>query len=145
MSKKLVIKTVIRTLIYQTLIIWTSFSVGFLMNPEYWGNRAPIVHQSMRHIFWPIEYNEQVEDFCMKIGRSRVFFETSTNYPGFTNLEIVEDKMSSDEWYKAKYQFTTKEGELIMVDDYATKVNWKPWELDYPLPNEKPVSSPNDL
>ena len=140
MSKKLIAKTVARTLVYQLLIIWTSFSIGFLMNPEYWGNRAPVVNRSIKHIFWPIEYNSQVEDFCIKIGRSRIFFETSTEYPGFTDLKILEDGMNSDEWYFAKYEFKDNQGNLIRVNDFSSKVNWKPWELDYPPPNQKPVS-----
>jgi len=140
MSKKLIAKTVTRTLVYQLLIIGTSFSIGFLINPEYWGNRAPIVNRSIKHIFWPIEYNSQVEDFCIKIGRSRIFFETSTEYPGFTDLKILEDGMSSDEWYFAKYEFKDNQGNLIRINDFNSKVNWKPWELDYPPPNQKPVS-----
>ena len=60
MSKKLVAKTVARTLVYQLLIIWTSFTIGFLMNPEYWGNRAPIIQRSVDHIFDPIVYDDKV-------------------------------------------------------------------------------------
>jgi hypothetical protein len=145
MSKKLVAKTVIRTLVYQFLLLWTGFSVGFMLNPEYWGNRAPIVQRSMSHIFWPKEYDKNVEEFCMNIARSRIFFETSTDCPGFTDLKIIEDRMESDEWYSAKYEYRNAEGELVKVDNYTTKVNWKPWELDYPQPNQKISDSMEDF
>lgn len=142
MSKKLVIKTVARTLVYQLLLLWAGFSIGFMLNPEYWGNRAPIVHRSMRNIFWPIEYNDEVEKFLLEVGRSRIFFSLDE---GCKNLKILEDKMDSDEWYAAKYEFVDPKGKLIRVDDYRSKINWKPWEFDYPSPNEKIADSMEDF
>jgi hypothetical protein len=136
-SKKLVVKTIARTLVYQFLLLCAGFSLGFMLNAEYWGNRAPIVQRSMRHIFWPKQYDKNVEEFCMNIARSRIFVETSTDCPDFTDLRIIEDKMESDEWYSATYEYRNAEGKLIQVDNYTTKVNWKPWELHYPQPDEE--------
>ena len=145
MSKRLITKTVIRTLFYQVLTLWAGFSIGFMLNPEYWGNRAPLVQRSLGHIFWPKQYDKNVEEFCMNIGRSRIFFETSTECPGFTDLKVLEDRMESDEWYSAKYEYRDESGKLIKVNNYTTKVNWKPWELDYPQPNEKIADSVEDF
>ena len=145
MTKKIVVKTVARTLVYQLLLIWSGFSVGFIINPEYWGNRAPLVERSIKHIFWPIEYNENVEDFLFSIGRSRIYFELETYEPGFYGLKILEESMASDEYYTAKYKYTNIHGDVVVVDDYRTKINWKPWELDYPLPNEKIADSYDDF
>lgn len=142
MSKKLVIKTIVRTLVYQLLLLWAGFSVGFMLNPEYWGNRAPIVHQSMRNIFWPIEYNEKVEKFLLEVGRSRIFFSLDEDCK---SLRILEDRMDSDEWYAAKYEFIDSNGQLVTVDNYRTKINWKPWEYDYPPPNQKIANSIEDF
>ena len=145
MSKKLVAKTVARTLVYQFLLLWTGFSIGFMLNPEYWGNRAPIVQRSIGHIFWPKSFDKKTEEFCISIGRSRVFFELSIECPSFTELKILQDDMMGDEWYIAKYQYKNDKGELIKVDDYTTRINWKPWELDYPEPNKKTSDSWEDF
>jgi len=136
MSKRLITITVMRTLFYQVLILWAGFSIGFMINPEYWGNRAPLVQRSIKHIFWPIEYNENVEEFLLTIGRSRIYFELEASEPGFYGLKILEEKMESDEYYFAEYKYTNIDGDVVIVDDYRTKINWKPWELDFPLPED---------
>ena len=137
MSKKLVAKTVARTLVYQLLIIWTSFTIGFLMNPEYWGNRAPIIQRSVDHIFDPIVYDDKVEKFLLKIGRTRLFFEVTENIGGTKPelFEIIKDseQIEGEEWYHCDYQYVDKEGNLDIYH-YTTRIKWKPWEFYFPNP-----------
>lgn len=140
MSKKLIAKTVIRTLAYQFLLLWSGFSIGFMLNPEYWGNRAPLVHRSIRNIFYPSEYNENVENFLLNIGRSRIFFGLPE---GASDLRIIDDAMISDEQYMAKYEYVLK-GQKILIEEYNTKINWKSWEYDYPSPDKKPIGGSNN-
>lgn len=142
MSKKLVIKTIARTLVYQALLVWAGFSVGFMMNPEYWGNRAPLVQRSIKNIFYPVEYNQEVKDFLISIGRSRIYFSLE---PGCSNLKILSDKMASDEQYIAKFEYTDPKGKRILVEDYNTKINWKSWEYDFPSPDEEIANSYEDF
>ena len=142
MSKKLVAKTVIRTIIYQILLLWTGFSIGFMINPEYWGNRAPLVQRSIKNIFYPVEYDEEVEAFLLDVGRSRIFFGLP---PGSTNLKIIDDSMISDERYSAKYSYNDPNGNIVVVDNYISRINWKPWEYDFPSPSQKPSETMEDF
>lgn len=132
MSKKLIFKTIIRTLFYQALLLWAGFSIGFMLNPEYWGNRAPLVQRSIKNIFYPLEYDQDVENFLLDIGRCRIFFGLPE---GASELRIIQDSMVSDEKYVATYEYKLKE-ERILVEEYTTKINWKPWEYDFPSPNK---------
>jgi len=138
MSKKLVAKTIARTLVYQILLLWTGFSIGFMLNPEYWGNRAPVVERSIRNIFYPIKYDERVKEFCINIGRSRLFFSLPK---GAYNFKIIKDDMVGEEQYIATYQYVL-DGETILVEDFTSKINWKPWEFDYPTPDELKAQFP---
>ena len=138
MSKKLVIQTVARTLVYQILLLWTGFSIGFMLNPEYWGNRAPVVERSIRNIFYPIKYDERVKEFCINIGRSRLFFSLPK---GAYNFKIIKDDMVGEEQYIATYQYVL-DGETILVEDFTSKINWKPWEFDYPTLDELELTFP---
>ena len=142
MSKKLVARTVTRTIIYQILLLWAGFSIGFMINPEYWGNRAPLVQRSIKNIFYPIEYDEKVEAFLLDVGRSRIFFGLPA---GSTNLKIIDDHMISDETYFAKYSYNDLNGNIIVVDNYTSKINWKPWEYDFPSPYQKPSKTMEDF
>ena len=137
MTKLLITKTVLRTILYQIVLVFIGISVGFIMNAKYWGNRAPLIQRSVEHIFYPIAYDENVKQFLFELGRSRIYFQLETSDPGFHGLQILEEQMVGEEYYAAKYKYIDINGEDIIVDDYLTHINWKPWELDYPLPDEE--------
>jgi hypothetical protein len=128
MSKKLITKTVIRTIMYQLLILFTGLSIGFISHATYWGKKAPLIHRSFNNIFYPIEYNDEVKKMIMNIGRLRIFF---TLPDGATDFKINQDDMRSDEHYIANYEYMLN-GEKIVVENYSSKINWKSWEYDYP-------------
>lgn len=140
--KNVITKTVIRTLLYQYLGLFVGISIGFMLNAEYLGNRTPLIERSFKNIFYPVEYNQKVKDFLIDVGRSRIFF--SLPY-GSTNLNIIDDKMISDEQYFAKFSYNDPNGRYILIDDYYSKINWKPWEYDFPLPDEKIADSYEDF
>jgi len=140
MSKTLITKTILRTIVYQLLLLFTGLSIGFIVHANYWGNRAPLIKQSLKNIFYPIEYDERVEKFLINIGRSRIFYSLP---PGSHDLKFIEDGMNSDEQYVANYEYTLN-NEKITVERYTTKINWKPWEYDYPSPNENSVKTWED-
>lgn len=133
MSKKIIIKTTLRTLIYQTICIFAVIVTIFLQNPVYWGLKAPIIEKSVDHIFYPIRYSPKVEEFVKKIGRTRLFFEICTLNGEIPELfEIVEGSefVNNEEWYNCEYQYVDKQG-ILDVYDYCTRIDWKPWEFDY--------------
>lgn len=133
MSKKIVIKTSVRFIIYQALFVFAVLSCIFLMNPIYWGLKAPIIEKSAKHIFSPIKYSPKVEEFVMKIGKTRLFFEVCTEHGEIPELfEIVKDSeyVQNEEWYNCEYQYVNSEG-VLDVYNYRTRVDWKPWEFDY--------------
>lgn len=140
--KNTIAKTVIRTLIYQYLGLFVGISVGFMLNAEYVGNRAPLIQRSFKNIFYPVEYNQDVENFLVDVGRSRIFFSLPE---GCKNLNIIDDRMISDERYFAIFSYDDPNGNHILVNDHTSKINWKPWEYDFPLPDEKIADSYEDF
>ena len=130
-------RVIARTIFYQLLALFIGISLGFLVRPEYWGNRAPIIQRSVRHIFFPIEYNEDIEGFIISIGRSRLFYEIVTELGNVPKLfEIVKGSewVEGEERYRCEYQYVDEKGNLD-VHKYVTRVNWKPWELYFPSPD----------
>jgi hypothetical protein len=134
MSKKLITKTVIRTIMYQILILFTGLSIGFISHANYWGNRAPIIEKSVKNIFYPMEYNENIEEFLLDIGRKRLFFENIAEHGNLPELfEIIKDSeyIEGEEWYHCEYQYVEENG-MLDIHEYRTRIKWKPWELYFP-------------
>lgn len=132
-------KTVFRTIFYQFLIIFIAVSIGFLSAPVYWGNRAPVINRSVEHIFFPIEYNDTVENFLLNIGRKRLYYETIIQHGNKLPdlFEIVKDSewIEGEERYHCEYQYVDKDGTLD-VHKYTTRIKWKPWEFYFPSPKD---------
>lgn len=135
----IVVKTIIRTLTYQFLLLFTGLSIGFIAHANYWGNRAPIIERSVKHIFYPMEYNEYVEDFLIDIGRKRLFYETLSEFDGRLPelFEIIKDSehIEGEEWYVCEYQYVGEDG--LDIHEYRTRIKWKPWELYFPSPEDE--------
>lgn len=148
MSKKIVIKTTVRMLVYQVLILFAGVSLTFIMNPVYWGNRSGVVARSYNNIFHPIKYDSKVEEFIKKMGRTRLFFEICQNEGYQPDLfEILPDseKIINEEWYMCEYQYVNRDG-ILDVYEYRTRIKWKPWELQYPdIEDIKPVNGAEEL
>jgi len=134
MSKKIIIKTTLRTVIYQFILLFIFVSCSFLINPLYWGNRAAIVSRSYRHIFDPVEFTPEVEEFIKKIGRTRLYFDIISREgrtPPLFEIVSGSEFVENEEWFMCEYQYVNKKGELD-VYEYRTRIKWKPWEFYYP-------------
>ena len=139
MSNKKHAKIIARTVFYQFLALFVGISIGFLYQPQYWGNRAPLIQRSVKHIFFPIKYTEEVEQFILKIGRSRLYYETVAEFDCLPQLfEIIKDseRIEDEERYRCEYQYVDEDGNLD-VHKYSTRVKWKPWELHFPEPDSQ--------
>jgi hypothetical protein len=136
----IVVKTVVRTLLYQFLFLFAGLSIGFIAHANYWGNRAPIIERSVQHIFFPIEYNKYVEDFIIDTGRKRLFFETiyefNNQLPELFEIVKGSEYIEGEEWYCCEYQYVDEDGNLD-VYEYRTRIKWKPWELYYPSADDE--------
>lgn len=132
-------KTVFRTIFYQFLIIFIAVSIGFLSAPAYWGNRAPVINRSVEHIFFPIEYNDTVENFLLNVGRKRLYYETIIEHdnklPDLFEIVKGSEWIEGEERYHCEYQYVDKDGTLD-VHKYVTRIKWKPWEFYFPSPKD---------
>lgn len=128
MSKKLIAKTVARTLFYQYLGLFIGISLGFIFAPNYWGSKAPVLERSIQNIFYPIEYNDNVQMFLMDIGKSRLWVELDDP----PNLTFYNSKIIAEEWFETDYSYTDKNSQII-EGHYRTRIKWKPWEYDYQI------------
>jgi hypothetical protein len=128
-------RVIARTIFYQLLALFIGVSLGFLVRPEYWGNRAPVIEQSVKNIFFPIEYNEKVEAFLIDVGRARLHYEILARFNNDIPklCEIVKDSeyIQDEERYHCEFQYLDSNGE-IQIEKFITRIKWKPWEWYYP-------------
>jgi hypothetical protein len=120
-------KTVFRTLFYQFLLLFVGLSVGFLLNAEYVGWKAPVVGNSFYNIFYPIDFEDEgVLESLYKKGQFKIY--SFNNYP--KDFKIIEQAMMGEEWYWCKYSYKDKKGNTKTNIDH-TRLRWKPWEYYY--------------
>jgi len=137
-------RVIARTIFYQFLILFVGVSIGFLIRPEYWGNRAPVIEQSVKHIFFPIEYNEKVESFLIDVGRARLRGQTLARFnnqiPKLYEIIKGSERIQDEERYHCEFQYLDSTGE-IQIEKFTTRIKWKPWEWYYPsLEDAEPES-----
>ena len=120
-------KTVCRTIFYQFFLLFVGLSVGFILNVEYIGWKAPIVGNSFYNTFFPIDFEDEgVLESLYKMGQFKIF--SFNNYP--TDFKVIEEAMMAEEWYWVKYSYTDKRGKTREAIDH-TRIRWKPWEYYY--------------
>lgn len=124
--KKIIAKTVIRTLVYQLLILSVGFSIGFVAYPQYWGQKAPVIKRSIGNIFFHPEF-EEVKNGLINVGRLRVW--AYLDFP--ENLSFSNEKMIGEEIYVCDYEYKIDEEEV--TGSYQTFIRWKSWEAHYEL------------
>ena len=67
-------KTICRTIFYQFFLLFVGLSVGFLLNVEYIGWKAPIVGNSFYNTFFPIDFEDEgVLESLYKMGQFKIF------------------------------------------------------------------------
>jgi hypothetical protein len=122
------IKVVLRSLIYPWFILFIGFSIGFICNSEWFGYKYVLVERSVRNIFFPIQYDERVEEWVKSNGRLRLW--ASLECP--KNFEIIDEFVKGEEHYWAVYKTKNSEGKEIK-DIGSVRVKWKTWEYYYKL------------
>jgi hypothetical protein len=120
-------KIVIRSIFYHWLFLFAGVAIGFICNSEYVGEKAVVIERSINNIFFPIEYNENIEAYVKWMGKNRIHSELG--YPH--DFKILEDVVKGHEYYWAIAKYTDiKTGQEIKTI-VSTKVRWKPWEYSY--------------
>jgi len=120
-------KIIIRSIFYHWLFLFVGIAIGFICNSEYVGEKAVVIRRSINHIFFPIEYNEQIENYVKWMGKNRIHSELG--YP--KDFQILEDVVKGEEYYWAIAKYTdVKTGEPIKTV-VSTKIRWRPWEYNY--------------
>ena len=120
-------KIVIRSIFYHWLCLFAGVAIGFICNSEYVGEKAVIIERSINNIFFPLEYNEDIENYVKWMGKNRIHSELG--YPH--DFQILEDVVKGDEYYCAIAKYTdVKTGKEIKTI-VSTRVRWRPWEYNY--------------
>jgi hypothetical protein len=120
-------KIVIRSIFYHWLFLFVGIAIGFICNSEYVGEKSVIIERSINNIFFPIEYNEQIEHYVKEMGKQKIW--TELNYP--VDFQILEDVVKAEEYYWAIATYTdVKTGEKVKTI-ISTKIRWRPWEYNY--------------
>lgn len=120
------LKTVCRTLFYQYLLLIIGFSTGFYFNAEWIGFKSPILCRSFNNIFFPVRFNDDVLSNIKNWGAFKLW--ALNDYP--ENFNIIEDAVSAEEWYVAKFSYTDNKG-IKHTNIDSIRIRWKPWEYYY--------------
>jgi hypothetical protein len=122
------IKVVLRSLIYPWFILFVGFSIGFICNSEWFGCKYVLVERSVRNIFFPIKYDERVEEWVKSNGRLRLW--ANLECPEY--FEVIHEFVKGEEHYWAVYKTRDSKGKEIK-DIGSVRVKWKTWEYYYKL------------
>lgn len=125
----MILITVCRTLFYQFLVLFVGISIGFICNAEWVGWKSNLVSRSVKNIFFPIRYNEEVAESIKNWGRFKIY--SFNGNP--VNFEVIEEGLLAEEWYVCKYQYRDVDNNLRERID-SVRVRWKTWESYYEDP-----------
>ena len=118
-------KCILRAMFYQFLLLFMGGSIGFICNAEWVGFKYPIVTNSIRNTFFPIDFEDQgVLQWLYGNGRLKIFGFMNHQYQ---NVEVIEEAMLAEEWYWVKFSYTDSSGNT-KIDIQHVRIRWKPWE-----------------
>lgn len=120
-------KIIIRSIFYHWLILFIGISIGFMVNSELVGYKYAIIQRSIKNIFFPVEYNEEIENFVKEMGRMRTWVDL--NCP--KDFTIIDENVIGQEFYWCKYSVR----ETIGTAQH--RIKWKTWEYYYKI--DEPV------
>lgn len=119
--------TIFRTLFYQFFILFIGLSVGFIFNPEWVGVKGFIVQRSISNIFFPIQYDANMDRLVKGWGAYGVFVKN--NMPN--DFEILDEHVfANEEFYWCRFKFRDINNKLQFAED-THRVRWKSWEYYY--------------
>jgi len=120
------IKIVLRSLIYPWFILLIGFSIGFICNSEWVGYKYVLIERSINNIFFPLQYNDQIENYIKEMGKLKIWAEVGCP----EEFTILEDVVKGQEFYWAIYKYKDKHGKEIKAIS-STRIRWKTWEYYY--------------
>ena len=121
-------KIVLRSIFYHWFALFIGISIGFIANSEWVGDKYAIIERSIRNIFFPIQYDENIEVFVKQAGKMRLW--SSLECP--ENFVVLDDLVKGEEFYWALYKYKDKNGKEVK-DVGSIRVKWKTWEYYYKL------------
>ena len=121
-------KIIVRSIFYHWLILFIGISIGIIVNSEWVGCKYILIERSINNIFFPLEYNENIEAFVKESGRMKLW--ASLDCP--TDFTILDDLVKGEEFYWAVYTYKNKQGKTIK-DIGSIRVMWKTWEYYYKI------------
>ena len=125
-------KIIIRSIFYHWFILFVGISIGVISNSEWVGYKYVLIERSVRNIFFPIEYNQEVENYVKEQGKLKLWGQLGCP----EDLEIVDDLVKGEEFYWALCKYTDKNGKKIKAIE-SVRVRWKTWEYYYKI--DEPV------
>jgi len=129
--KSIVLLTVFRTLFYQFLLITIGLTLGFVLNAEYVGWKSHMISRSFVNIFYPIQYNDDINQNLKNWGAFKMWVQ----YGSPPDFKIIEHAIAAEEFYWAKFSYTNEQGKTVTQIDNS-RLRWKPWEYYYEEPSE---------
>lgn len=125
----MILITVLRTLFYQFFLVFIGLSIGFILNPEWFGIKSLLINKSVNNIFFPLDYenDQQLRNFVKSWGAYKIY--VLKNSP--KDFEIIDENVYyNDEWYWCRFKYIDDKGKLCF-DEGSTRVKWKTWEYYY--------------
>jgi hypothetical protein len=121
-------KIIIRSIFYHWFALFIGLSIGFICHSEWVGTKAVVVERSIRNIFFPIQYDENVENFVKSMGQTRLWIEAGKP----DDFKIIDDLVKGEEFYWAIYTYKDESGNIKKAIGCA-RIRWKTWEYYYKL------------
>lgn len=121
-------KIVIRSIVYHWLFLFIGISIGFIANSEWAGYKYVLLERSIKNIFFPIRYNQEIENLVKEMGKMRTWVELGCP----TDFVVSNERVIGEEFYSAKYEFIDKNGEKHSGNAFH-RIKWKTWEYYYKL------------
>jgi hypothetical protein len=121
-------KIIIRSIFYHWLVLFIGISIGIILNSEWIGHKYILIERSINNIFFPLEYNENIENFVKETGKMKIWI--SLDCP--ENFTIIHDLVKGEEFYWAVYTYKNKYGKTIK-DIGSVRIKWKTWEYYYKI------------
>jgi len=125
-------KIIIRSILYHWIVLLIGISIGFVANSEWAGYKYVLVERSIRNIFFPIEYNQEIENFVKEMGKMRTWVDLGCP-PEFN---VSNEKVIGEEFYSAKYDCVDRNGRKHSGNTFH-RIKWKTWEYYYKI--DEPV------
>ncbi len=124
-------KIFLRTLFYQFFLLFVGGALGFIANAEYIGWKSVILERSFYNIFYPVRYDQDVEQAVVDLGRQRLCLALNGHPMEDAGLTILDEWVWNEEVYIAKYRWQSPDKKDTRAGDYQTRIRWKPWEYYY--------------